>query len=457
MSKNDENSTLYEYLKYHDKYVNKYGKERVLVLMQIGSFYEAYNTGDRGPDLNILEDITDASIAHKGRDKTKINFNNPLMWGFPIVAKIKFVGVLIDNGYRLIIIDQVTPKPNIKREVVAIYSPATYLESNYKPKSNFIANIFIEEIVQQNGTNLACIGMSAIDISTGEVYLHESHSSQNDDELGLDETIRFLNGLVPKEIIIHTENLKKITEDYMIEYLDLNGKFFQFCAINKDHSKMNYQKKILEIVYPDRENMVSIIDTLGLGNKHYARKSLVYLLSYVSDHFESLIKGIKEPVFHLRDSKLILGNDAINQLDIVDKKLNADIPGTMKYHNLLDVVSKASTSMGKRFIKMTLISPYTDPIKLQKIYDIAEIMIENDYYKKPESYLKSIHDIERLYRKIELNMLHPIHMVDFINSFEIVLNMFSYCKTNSKLAKHIKTANIRKNIKFINLEKNVKL
>src|SRR5439155_616434 len=168
-----------------------------------------------------------------------------------------------------------TPKPNIKREVVAIHSPATYLECAYKPTSNFVAVICVEEIKQKGEKLLACIGMSAIDVSTGEVFIHESHSQMNDNNLGLDETIRFINSLVPKEIIIFKENLQKLNDDFMIEYLDLRGKFYQFRDINKEHSKLIYQKTILEKVYPDEENMTSIIDTLGLSKTIYARKALV--------------------------------------------------------------------------------------------------------------------------------------------------------------------------------------
>jgi DNA mismatch repair ATPase MutS len=134
------------YIDFHNVYVKKFGKNKMTVLMQVGSFYEVYNTGTEGPNLEELEEITDVSIAHKGRDKTKVNVNNPLMWGFPMVATDKYIGLLIENGYTLVIVDQITQKPNIKREVVSILSPSTYLEQVFKPSSNNIVNVYIEEI-----------------------------------------------------------------------------------------------------------------------------------------------------------------------------------------------------------------------------------------------------------------------------------------------------------------------
>jgi DNA mismatch repair protein MutS len=436
INKKEKISVTQEYINYHNKYVKKFGKDRTLVLMQVGSFYEAYATQDQGPDLKKLEELTEASIAHKGNDKYKVNIANPWMWGFPMVATLKFVGILIENGYRLIMIDQITPKPNITRAVVAIHSPATYLESAYKPTSNFVSVICIEEIKQKSGQLLSCIGMSAIDVSTGEVFVHESHAQFNDDKLGLDETHRFLKSLMPKEVLIFKENLQKISDEYMVEYLDLRGKFYQFREYNKNHLKIVYQKKILEKVYPDRENMTSIIDTLGLSQRIYARKALVNLLTYVSDHYEDLVIGVHEPIFYLNESNMILGNDAINQLDIVDNSIS-DIPGAVKFHNLLDVVNKASTGMGRRYIKFRLAAPYTDTDTLNNIYDISEIILKQKLNETLEKILHRIHDVERLYRKIKMHILHPMQMVEFISSFVAINELFHVIIKNKQLSSKI--------------------
>ena len=422
--KPQEKSLTIEYLEYHENYIKKFGKDKMLVLMQVGSFYEAYATQNRGPDLKILEELTEASIAHKGKEKNKIDEKNPWMWGFPLVAVTKFIGILIENGYHLIMIDQITPKPNIKREVVAIHSPATYLESSYRPASNFVCVVCIEEIQQKTGQVLACIGASVVDVSTGEVFIHETHSQLKDDKLGLDETLRFLKSLAPKEILIFKENLQKITDDFMVEYLDLNGKFYQIRESNKDHNKIIYQKKLLEKVYQDRENMTSIIDTLGLSKHIYARKALVGLLTYVSDHYENLVKGLAEPVFYLNEQNLVLGNDAINQLNIVDSYV-PDTPGAVKFHNLLDVVNKACTGMGKRYVKFRLVSPYTDVKKLNNIYDIVDTLCRSKSIVNIEKQLRKIHDIEKLYRKIKMRILHPMQIVDFITSFNAVNELLS--------------------------------
>jgi DNA mismatch repair protein MutS len=290
-----------------------------------------------------------------------------------------------------------------------------------------------------------CIGMSAIDVSTGQVYVHESFSELNDDKFALDEALRFINSLMPKEIVISKQN--SISQDILVEYLALEGKFYQFKEINKEHLKLVFQKKIFEKIYQNRQNLTSIIDTLGLSKTIYARNSLVILLSHVADHYQNLIKNINDPEFYIGSSRMILGNDAINQLNVVEGNITG-IPGSVKYHNLLDVINKADTPMGKRYIKLRVVSPYTDARILNDIYDNVNILSTDAIYTEISGYLKKINDIERLYRKISLGLLHPMHMIEFINSFATIADM------NVLLSKKIPS--IYKKYKILNSMKNIR-
>lgn len=451
------------YMDYHDTYKKKFGNKS-LVLMQVGSFYEAYALENRGANLETLEEITDCRVSHKGKDKSIINYSNPKMWGFPMVATTKYVGILIENGYTLVMIDQINDnskneKQKIERKVVAIHTPSTYISENYKPSSNFICAIFFEEIIQKNGSIIIFIGMSAIDVSTGEVYIHETKTFDDDEKFGLDETVRFVDSLNPKEIIIYTENLKKLSEKQIHVYLDLDNKFHQFKEITKTHHTIIYQKKLLEKVYSDNTNMTDIIDTLNLGEYTYARKTLVCLLTHVSECFDDLIKGLSQPIFFLNNNNLILGNSAITQLNIISEKNNLN--NNIKFHSLVDVINKAETNMGKRYIKHIITSPFVEPEKLNNIYNIVDIFRKNKYFETITPHLKNICDISRLYRQISLNILKPINLTEFISSFQEVISLFDKLKSNSELTKHIKTSHIRQDIrnlnefmgKYINIEK----
>ena len=75
-----------EYLEYQEKYEKKYGKDKTLVLMQVGSFHESYATETRGYDLHKLSDILDLICTRKDKKKDYIDESNPYMLGFPTIS-----------------------------------------------------------------------------------------------------------------------------------------------------------------------------------------------------------------------------------------------------------------------------------------------------------------------------------------------------------------------------------
>ena len=205
---------LDEYLLFHDTYTNKYGK-KTLILMQVGSFYECYgiikskDDSWKGPNLIQISEILNIVCTRKDKSVSEISEKNPYMLGFPLVATNKFINILMENGYTIIMVDQVTPPPKPKREVTNIYSPGTYIEGQQKPDTNYIVSIYLEEESQKNTKSLLCSGMSAVDLTTGKVIINEVHSNSQDDKIALDETIRFISSLNPKELIIFHKSKEK--------------------------------------------------------------------------------------------------------------------------------------------------------------------------------------------------------------------------------------------------------
>ena len=55
-----------EYLNYYENYQKKYGKKSI-VLMQVGSFHEAYGTNERGPNLFHLSELLNIVCTRKDK------------------------------------------------------------------------------------------------------------------------------------------------------------------------------------------------------------------------------------------------------------------------------------------------------------------------------------------------------------------------------------------------------
>ena len=212
---------LDEYLSYHETFIKKYGK-KTLILMQVGSFYECYGIvrnkeeNWRGPNLSSISEILNIVCTRKDKSVNEISEKNPYMLGFPLVAGTKFINILVENGYTVITVDQTTPPPKPKREVTCIYSPGTYIEGQVKPDTNYIVCIYLEEESQKGTTSLLCSGMSEVDLTTGKVIINEVHSNNQDNMIALDDTIRFISSLNPKELIIYhkSKDQKTYSEDF---------------------------------------------------------------------------------------------------------------------------------------------------------------------------------------------------------------------------------------------------
>ena len=111
------NYTLSEwYLDICDKYKKVYSK--IIVLMEVGSFFEAYGIDKpfiRGY-ARELGKILNMYVTLKNKKK-KESKKNPLMAGFPSISIEKNLKVLLDNNYTVILIEQITSPPKCKRKI----------------------------------------------------------------------------------------------------------------------------------------------------------------------------------------------------------------------------------------------------------------------------------------------------------------------------------------------------
>lgn len=429
-------SILDEYLIYHNNYTKKYGS-KTLVLMQVGSFYECYgiiknkNELWNGPNLSIISEILNIVCTRKDKSVNEISEKNPYMLGFPLVACSKFVNILMEAGYTVIMVDQVTPPPKPKREVTNIYSPGTYLEGQQKPDTNYIVCIYLEEETQKNANSLLCAGMSAVDLSTGKVIINEVHSNSADDKIALDETIRFISSLSPKELIIYhkSKEISHYNEEFIKSYLELDNKYFHYRnIIEPKYFKLNYQNEFLKKIY-NNTGQITPIEYLDLDKFIYATISFILLLDFSYDHNEKIIFNLNKPEYYSNAKHLILGNNAIYQLNII----NSDMYdyNNNKFKSLFDVVNNTSTNMGRRLLKDRLLYPLINNIELEQEYNLTEKFINNKLYIDIEKYLRETTDIERLDRKISLGIIQPYELYEFINSCELGL------KINKKLTNEL--------------------
>ncbi len=440
-------SIINEYLKQQKKYEKLYGKHRTIVLMQVGSFHEAYSTETEGFNLHRLSDLLNIVVTKKNKSVDKVDLKNPYMMGFPSVALEKFLNILIDNNFTVVIIDQVTPPPKPKREVTGIYSPGTYINSiSNDSDSNYILSIFLtEEKLLKKNKKTICIGLSVIDLSTGENNIYETHSKYDDKYFALDETIRFINCYNPKEILIYIKDYDKDSKSKevisgfkyndLLSYLDITGKIIHLLDNKnlKEIDKISYQNLFLGKIFPNKTSMLSPIENINMERMNYCRISYILLLKYAYEHNSSIINNIKKPVIFNQYKYLHLGNNALYQLDVFSNDKSDEI--SIQWKSLFDVINMTSTSMGKRFLKNILSIPLIDKNKIQDRYDCIEEMIKDERYILFEEELKGIFDIEKLHRRVSLQLIHPFEFYNLIQSYNNIIKIYQLIQNNKMFVK----------------------
>lgn len=426
---------LNEYFEYQKKYSNIYDPEYTVVLMQIGGFYEIYSTDTEGVDIQKVSSLLDINLGRKNGTTastvTAVSKNNPYMSGFPIGAINKHRRKLVNAGWTVIVIDQVTPLPNVTREVAGVFSPGTSMD-DITPDSNNIVSLYITD-----DTDYISAGLSTFDLSTGKGIVYEAYSTKYDSNLAMDTMSKWLLNYNPKEIVIYSD-CKHNSIDKFVVFLELEKKVYHVKkTIPKEFTKIKFQNDYLSKIWTKNGNM-TCLEYLGLEKMQNATVSLIVLLEFAIQHNEKITLNLPLPEIYQDDTRLVLGNSAPIQLNILDNSLleTNRLRGKKMYKNLFDVIDKTSTSIGKRALRDLVLNPYIEVKQIARLYEYVD-ELKNDFtlYTDIELQLNNITDIERLQRKISMCTLTPMDFVRLNSSYIAIANIMKTLADNEVLEK----------------------
>jgi DNA mismatch repair protein MutS len=350
-----------------------------VVLLELGSFFEVYESDGIGKAKEIAE-LLNIQLTRKNKSIIEITSRNPLMAGFPNHALDRYLNKLIDEEkYTIIIIKQKGTPPKVTRYISDIISAGVNFDY-IRGEENYVVSIIVERL-----KDVYHIGYANIDITTGKTNIYEAYSNKDDTTFALDELFKLIQSYKSKEFILTLD--KSVDCDEILKYLELKNSNIIYSS---QRVKINYQNELLKKVYK-LQTLLSPIEALNLETASLATESLTILIEFIIAHNYKIIQKINHPNFIENDKYLYFGNNPIEQLDLKD---------------VLKLIDKTTTSMGKRLIKQRLFNPIKDKQQLQKRYKAVEFMIT----QVDDFDLSEIYDIERLDRKIKLQKLHPFEI-----------------------------------------------
>ena len=426
-----------DYLNYLDEYRKKYG-ENTIILIQVGSFFELYDTDANSRYLYKIADICNIQVSRKNKSILEVSRNNPIMCGFPIYVINKYIQLILQNNYTIILIEQVTEPPEPQRKITEILSPATNININSK-KSNYIMVLYYEEI-----DNLLIVGITGVDLSTGRSFIYENGTSKSDPQYTLDESYRLITTYNPCEILILSDDdIKEVTKKQILNIINSNTnnalihKKWNNYELNTHIKKIDYQNKILEKSFINK-TMLSIIEYLNLEKYSLGRLSFCCLLQFAYEHNNDIIKELKIPELLDNSKNLSIEYNSALQLNIISTNSNEK--------PLLDILNRCNTAFGSRIFKERFLNPINNKKELIDRYNNIENYLSK--YKEINKFLVGIIDLERTKRKMVLKKIQPCEWGSFASSLENAIEVFKL--TEPDIIMNVN--NIIKNYSILNLD-----
>ena len=385
----------------------KYGKNTI-VFMEIGSFFETYEVNNETHQIGKAKEVSELlniQLTRKNKSIIENSLQNPLLAGIPAVSLERYLSRLVQSKkYTIVFVRQKGEPPHVKRYIANIISPGTNFDYVMESSENYLVSLLIDCNHQ-----IYSVGYSAIDVSTGKTIINEVHGTREDKTYALDEIFNLLQTYKTSEVVL-TFNSESIDKEWVQNYLEINQSVSH--SLNKTRLKITYQNELFARIYAIR-SLLSPIEYLDIERYPYASESLAILCDFIIEHDANIIEKMSRPILVGNSRYLYLGNNALEQLDIISRN-----PNEM---TLLTLIDQTSTAIGKRLLKERLLNPICDIKILNERFDLsAQLMKE---YKKFEIALKQVYDLERILRRIALKKLHPLELDYLSTSLEAILGI----------------------------------
>ena len=417
-----------EYFELYKTYTQKYGPKTAIFLM-VGAFYELYEIQNReGETRSNVKEIVDILGINVSIKKDVEPNHDGLVAGFPDYVLHKWAGRLTSIGWTVVIVDQIKERGKVvDRKVSRILSPSTHIENTTSSEIPYVVTLHFQSLglgqhslgPHSFGTGPHTFGAAALDLTTGTTHTYYGTTSGNSEIWTAYDLVQLLNVFQPKELLIYW-NGKSPDVSTFRRILGVQ------CPIHvrpemplKELARFEYFQKVYSI-----KSVLPVKTYLGLRSE-LEETALLFLLQFVEEHYPSMLKSFHRNTPWCPNSRLICGNNALTQLQMT----GLTTASTAATTSIIDLFDKCITPMGKRAIKERLLSPYSDPIEIQKrLKEVQENMTCPDI-KIVERQLRFISDLPRLHRKIQCGLITPQEITALFQSY-------AACKVILKITKN---------------------
>lgn len=365
-----------------------------LLFYRMGDFYELFLD-----DAVVASKALDIALTKRG----KLDSQDIPMCGVPFHAYESYLAKLIRQGYKVAICEQVEDpkeakkrgaKSVVKREVIRLVTAGTLTE---EPLLDAKKNNFLLTLAKVNDT----LGLSWLDISTGDFYLQEVALKAKDEGVVLAGILSRLN---PVETVISDAYLQNPQIfNVLNDYRD------QLSVLPQARFNSENAKKRLETVFK-----VETVEAFG----NFTRAEITaagVLLDYVENTQKGKIPLISKPVKVTESQIMEIDGATRRSLELVEA-LTGD-----KNSCLLGVIDRTVTGAGGRLLSSRVSNPLKDIESINRRLDSVEFFTRfNRIRQEVRAVLKACPDIERAVSRLSLGRGGPRDLANIKTALAVV-------------------------------------
>ncbi|ORN05996.1 DNA mismatch repair protein MutS [Lentilactobacillus parabuchneri] len=367
MAKTESTPMMVQYQKIKDQYPDAF------LFYRLGDFYEMFNE-DAIKGSQILE----LTLTNRSR-----NADNPVpMCGVPHKAAQNYIDILVDQGYKVAICEQMEDprlaKGMVKREVIQLVTPGTQVDVG---SENAKSNNYLTSVVYDADSNEFAFAYA--DLSTGELKVAKLTTQA--------EFVNELVSLQTKEIVVE--------KDLPATLIDTVKKLGILISNQSDlpvNASVSYLSQDVD-------------DAL-------MKQVLKLLLDYIQATQKRSLQHLKRAVVYEPSDFLELDHNSQYNLELIRNIRTGKKSGT-----LLWLLDQTKTAMGGRKLKQWIERPLVNRNMINQRHDAVGVLLDHYFERNQlQDELIKVYDLERLAGRIAFGSVNGRDLIQLKTSLEQV-------------------------------------
>ena len=360
-----------------------------ILLFRVGDFYETFSE-----DAIRASEILGITLTRRANGAAQY----VELAGFPHHALDTYLPKLVRQGLRVAICDQLedpkTAKGLVKRGITELVTPGVSTNDNVLEvnENNFLASV---HLTRQG------IGLSFLDISTGEFLLTEGNAEYAE---------KIINSFAPKELLYMADQRSEVLDLFTGKYLLQPMPDWVF----------TYESAYERLL---KHFNVKNLKGFGVNDLRLGLTAAGAILVYLDQTYHNSVSHITNIQRIENDRYVWMDQFTIRNLELIGG-IQAES------HTLCQTLDRTTTPMGGRMLRRWILFPLKDKKAIEDRQSVVTLMFRNTEFQDClKENLNNIGDLERILSKAAVGRISPREVTQLSVALRAIQNIKTACQS----------------------------